>query len=91
MKIVSGAAAKKYSFDRCVDIGRAVNAQTVSIGSSLDHCHVPGRQVHEGIPHDVCVVGAGIHNEPVSRRLLQDEHVLTYKAGCSTFIPIPIR
>lgn len=67
MKIVGAAAAKKYSFQKCVDIGRAVNAQVVSIGSALDHCHVPGRQTHESIPRDVCVVGAGIHNEPVSR------------------------
>ncbi|KZL72959.1 dihydroxyacetone kinase [Colletotrichum tofieldiae] len=57
------ASAEKYSFDRCVDIGKAVNDQTVSIGSALNHCHVPGRQYHS-IAEDVCVVGAGIHNEP---------------------------
>ncbi|KAH9892120.1 Dak1 domain-containing protein [Xylariomycetidae sp. FL2044] len=69
MKIVSGAAAKRCSFQKCVDIGVAVNAQTVSIGSSLDHCHVPGRQGHESIPQDVCVVGSGIHNEPGAQRI----------------------
>ncbi|KAK1978914.1 Dak1 domain-containing protein [Colletotrichum cereale] len=63
MKILSAAAAEKHHFDRCVDIGKAVNDQTVSIGSALDHCHVPGRQ-HNSIADDVCVVGAGIHNEP---------------------------
>ncbi|OHX00877.1 dihydroxyacetone kinase [Colletotrichum incanum] len=63
MKILSAASGEKYSFDRCVDIGKAVNDQTVSIGSALDHCHVPGRQYHS-IAEDVCVVGAGIHNEP---------------------------
>lgn len=63
MKILSAAAADKYSFDRCVDIGRSVNDQTVSIGSALNHCHVPGRQFHS-IAEDICVVGAGIHNEP---------------------------
>lgn len=66
MKITGAAAAKKYDFDRCVSIGRAVNAQVVSIGSALDHCHVPGRQGNEPIPKDVAIVGAGIHNEPVS-------------------------
>lgn len=66
MKITGAAAAKKYSFDRVVEIGRAVNDQVVSIGSALDHCHVPGRQQNEPIPHDVAIVGAGIHNEPVS-------------------------
>ncbi|KAG7044000.1 dihydroxyacetone kinase [Colletotrichum scovillei] len=63
MKILGAAAAEKYRFDQCVEIGRAVNDQTVSIGSALDHCHVPGRQYHS-VAEDVCVVGAGIHNEP---------------------------
>ncbi|KXH42397.1 hypothetical protein CSAL01_04889 [Colletotrichum salicis] len=63
MKILGAAAAEKYSFHQCVEIGRAVNDQTVSIGSALDHCHVPGRQYHS-VAEDVCVIGAGIHNEP---------------------------
>lgn len=66
MKITGAAAAKKYSFEKCVNIGRAVNSQVVSIGSALDHCHVPGRRENERIPKDVAIVGAGIHNEPVS-------------------------
>lgn len=63
MKIMSAAATEGWSFDRCVALGRALNDQTVSIGSALDHCHVPGRQ-HQSIADDICVVGAGIHNEP---------------------------
>lgn len=63
MKILCAAAAEEWSFDDCVSLARAVNDQTVSIGSSLDHCHVPGRQ-HQSISDDICVVGAGIHNEP---------------------------
>jgi len=66
MKILGAAAAKEYSLDRCVEIGRAVNEQLVSIGSSLDHCHVPGRQSHDKIGKDCLEIGAGIHNEPVS-------------------------
>lgn len=50
-------------------IGRSVNAEVVSIGSALDHCHVPGRVKHETLPADVVVVGAGIHNEPGAQRL----------------------
>lgn len=65
MKITGAAAARKFSFDKTVSLGRAVNAQVVSIGSALDHCHVPGRQGNEPIPKDVAIVGAGIHNEPV--------------------------
>jgi dihydroxyacetone kinase len=69
MKIVGAAARANYSFDRCVDIGKAVNSQLATIGSALDHCHVPGRQNHESIPDDICVVGAGIHNEPGAERI----------------------
>jgi triose/dihydroxyacetone kinase / FAD-AMP lyase (cyclizing) len=65
MKILGAAAAKEYSFEKCVEIGKAVNDQLVSIGSALDHCHVPGRQNHEKVGVDIVVVGAGIHNEPV--------------------------
>ncbi|KAL6410536.1 DAK1/DegV-like protein [Ilyonectria robusta] len=64
LKAVGAAAQANLSFERCVDIGKAVNDSLVTIGSALDHCHVPGRQAHETIAKDVCVVGAGIHNEP---------------------------
>ncbi|CZS79585.1 unnamed protein product [Fusarium graminearum] len=63
MKTLCAAAAENWSFEQCVSLGRAVNDHTVSIGSSLDHCHVPGRQ-YQKISDDVCVIGAGIHNEP---------------------------
>ncbi|CZT50669.1 related to dihydroxyacetone kinase [Rhynchosporium secalis] len=69
MKILGAAAAKEYSFEQLVKIGKAVNEQLVSIGSALDHCHVPGRQNHEEIGDDVCVVGAGIHNEPAVEKV----------------------
>ncbi|KAM0295979.1 hypothetical protein ACHAPM_010695 [Fusarium culmorum] len=63
MKTLCAAAAENWSFEQCVSLGRAVNDHTVSIGSSLDHCHVPGRH-YQKTPDDVCVIGAGIHNEP---------------------------
>ncbi|RYC94618.1 Dihydroxyacetone kinase [Fusarium oxysporum f. sp. narcissi] len=63
MKILCAAAAEDWSFEQCVDLGRAVNDNTVSIGSSLDHCHVPGRQ-YQRVADDICVIGAGVHNEP---------------------------
>ncbi|KAL3418910.1 hypothetical protein PVAG01_09131 [Phlyctema vagabunda] len=69
MKILGAAAMKDYSFERCVEIGTAVNSQLASIGSALDHCHVPGRQNHDTIGDDVCVVGAGIHNEPGAQKI----------------------
>ncbi|KAM3525317.1 hypothetical protein MY4038_007362 [Beauveria bassiana] len=68
MKIVCFAAAENWLFDDCVRLAEAVNAQTVSIGSALDHCHVPGRK-HQSVAEDTCIIGAGIHNEP-GRRML---------------------
>ena len=68
MKILGAAARDKWSFERCLALGQAVNAQTVSIGSALDHCHVPGRQ-HQSYSNDVCAVGAGIHNEPAQQMI----------------------
>ncbi|KAK6836042.1 dihydroxyacetone kinase [Apiospora arundinis] len=68
-KIATAAAAREYSFDKCVKMAKAVNAEVVSIGSALDHCHVPGRAKHETLPADVVVVGAGIHNEPGAQSL----------------------
>ncbi|KAM5341777.1 hypothetical protein ACJ41O_014808 [Fusarium nematophilum] len=42
--------------------------QLLKGGPLRNHCHVPGRQ-HQSIPDDVCVVGAGIHNEPGQQML----------------------
>lgn len=78
MKILCAAAAERKAFRQCLDIGRAINDQTVTIGSVLDHCHVPGRQ-HQSIADDACVVGAGIHNEPgqqMIRPLPSIEHLV---------------
>ncbi|KAM3476250.1 hypothetical protein MY8738_007051 [Beauveria namnaoensis] len=68
MKIVCSAAAENWLFDDCVRLAEAVNAQTVSIGSALDHCHDPGRK-HQSVAEDTCIIGSGIHNEP-GRRML---------------------
>lgn len=66
MKILGAAAATNlYCFEDCVELFHAVNSQMASIASILEHCHVPGRRNHDEIGDDICVVGAGIHNEPV--------------------------
>ncbi|KAK5800567.1 hypothetical protein VI817_002779 [Penicillium citrinum] len=64
MKIIGAAAAEGYSFEQYVALGQAVNGNTVTIASALDHCHVPGRHQQSTVPDNVVVVGAGIHNEP---------------------------
>jgi len=69
MKMLGAAAAKEYSFERLVEIGKAINDQLVSIGSALDHCHVPGRQNHESIGDDGVYIGSGIHNEPGAEKI----------------------
>lgn len=90
MKILGAAATEGYSFERCVEIGKAVNEQLVSIGSALDHCHVPGRQNHDEIGEDVCVIGAGIHNEPVRPLPRSPQPSLTNPPGCSKDLALPI-
>ncbi|KAJ4323674.1 hypothetical protein N0V94_001733 [Neodidymelliopsis sp. IMI 364377] len=67
---LSGAASQKgWAFQRVRKIGELGNSQLVTIGTSLDHCHVPGREAFESVPDDACVVGMGIHNEPGLRTI----------------------
>lgn len=50
-------------------MAQLANKNLVSLGSSLEHVHVPGRGVPEdSIPHGEVEVGMGIHNEPGSHR-----------------------
>ena len=54
-------------------LAQLANANLVSLGSSLEHVHVPGRGVPEDtIPHGEVEVGMGIHNEPGSHRVKFD-------------------
>ena len=49
-------------------IGRAIVNNAVTVGSSLDHCHVPGRAKEDeergALGPNAIEVGMGIHNEP---------------------------
>jgi|TARA_R110002003_G_scaffold109_11_gene9202 dihydroxyacetone kinase len=67
IKLIGAASAKGWAFERCRKIGELGNGQLVTIGTSLDHCHVPGRDAFESVKDGACVLGMGIHNEPVSR------------------------
>ncbi|CAK4031204.1 Dihydroxyacetone kinase 1 [Lecanosticta acicola] len=64
LKLCGSAAESGYDYDKCMKIGLSVNANAVTVGSSLDHCHIPGREHHRSIPPDAYVLGMGIHNEP---------------------------
>lgn len=53
-------------------IAQLTTDNIVSLGSSLEHVHIPGRQVpstEELLPADEVEVGMGIHNEPGSHRM----------------------
>ena len=64
LKLCGSAAESNYDYEKCMNIGLSVNANAVTVGSSLDHCHIPGREHHRSIPQDAYVLGMGIHNEP---------------------------
>lgn len=64
LKLCGAAADAGYEFDKVMEIGKSVNNNATTIGSSLDHCHIPGREHHRAIPQSAYVLGMGIHNEP---------------------------
>ena len=66
IKLTGAASQKGWAFERCRKMGELGNSQLVTIGTSLDHCHVPGREAFESVTDGACVIGMGIHNEPVS-------------------------
>ncbi|KAF2762760.1 dihydroxyacetone kinase [Pseudovirgaria hyperparasitica] len=64
LKLIGAANHQAWSFDSVLKLGNLGNSHLVTIGTSLDHCHVPGRSHHEAVPANACVLGMGIHNEP---------------------------
>lgn len=64
LKLCGAAADAGYDFEKCIEMGKSVNNNATTIGSSLDHCHIPGREHHRAIPQNAYVLGMGIHNEP---------------------------
>lgn len=63
LKLCGSASEAGLPFERCFSIGQAVNDNCVTVGSSLDHCHIPGREHHRAVPQNAYVLGMGIHNE----------------------------
>ena len=65
---ITGAFAKmlsyKYGLDGVAKVAEIVSAALVTIGSSLDHCKVPGRKLETTLGENQMEVGMGIHNEP---------------------------
>ncbi|KAK5100946.1 dihydroxyacetone kinase Dak1 [Exophiala xenobiotica] len=75
LKIVGALAEAGGSLAQVYELAQQVNRNLVSLGSSLERVHVPGREIpKEGdtegvIPYGEIEVGMGIHNEPGSKRV----------------------
>lgn len=65
LKMLGAASASGASFEDCMALGQAGCGGMVSIASTLDHCHVPGRTEHAMLAPDEIELGTGPHNEPV--------------------------
>ena len=74
-KALGAASEKGLDVKEIAKIGREIVAQTVTIGTSLDHCHVPGRpkkaEEWGALAENACEIGMGIHNEPGVKHLEQ--------------------
>ncbi|KAF9039619.1 Dak1-domain-containing protein [Hymenopellis radicata] len=65
-KLLGAAAEANYSFSETLAFGKAVTDGLLSIGCTLGHCHVPGRDnaKYGVIGEDTIEIGLGLHNEP---------------------------
>ncbi|KAL4867560.1 hypothetical protein BDV12DRAFT_119147 [Aspergillus spectabilis] len=69
IKIVGALAEAGGSLEEVYRIAQLANDNVASVGSSLEHVHVPGRGPPEDlIPEGEVEIGMGIHNEPGSHR-----------------------
>lgn len=73
-KIAGALAAKGVELEEVYAVAKLVAGNTVSIGSSLSHVHVPGREAgeEEELKKDEVEIGMGIHNEPGSEKSTAD-------------------
>lgn len=75
LKMCGALAEKGGSLTETYELAQQINKNLVSLGSSLERVHVPGREIpKEGdtegvIPFGEIEVGMGIHNEPGSKRV----------------------
>lgn len=66
-KIVGAFAeehSEKYGVEGCEKVANIITDNLVTIGSSLDHCKVPGRKFESELNEKQMELGMGIHNEP---------------------------
>lgn len=72
-KVLGAASEKGLKINELKKLGDTLVDSMVAIGTSLDHCHVPGRSKKAedwgALPQDACEIGMGIHNEPGFKHL----------------------
>jgi len=72
-KILGAGSQKGLNVKQLKKLGDSTIGNTVTVGTSLDHCHVPGRpkaaEEWGALPAEACEIGMGIHNEPGFKRL----------------------
>ncbi|KAK3708546.1 dihydroxyacetone kinase Dak1 [Vermiconidia calcicola] len=73
-KIAGALAATGAKLEEVYQVAKLVAENTVSIGSSLAHVHVPGREAggEEELKQEEVEIGMGIHNEPGSEKTTAD-------------------
>ncbi|KPI38450.1 Dihydroxyacetone kinase 1 [Cyphellophora attinorum] len=73
LKIIGALAEQGGSLDQVYKLAQQVCNNLVSVGSSMEHVHVPGRGPMESLmPLGDIEVGMGIHNEPGSQTVRAD-------------------
>ncbi|KAL5041500.1 hypothetical protein BDW71DRAFT_191759 [Aspergillus fruticulosus] len=73
LKIVGALAEAGGSLEEVYKTAQLANENLASVGSSLEHVHVPGREPSDDhIPEGEVEIGMGIHNEPGSTRTKTD-------------------
>ena len=77
LKCVGAASELGCELKEVYGLAQLVAANMVSVGSSMEHVHVPGRGKMEGLmPVGDIEVGMGIHNEPGSQTVRADAQEL---------------
>lgn len=67
-KVLGAAAANGLGVQALAKLGNELVGNMVTVATSLDHCHVPGRakdaEGRGALAEEACELGMGIHNEP---------------------------
>lgn len=70
-KIVGSASTQIDDIGKLKNLGTSVADNSVTIGATLEHCSVPGRETTSFEPLDInaAEIGLGIHNEPSVKKV----------------------